>query len=372
MRRIFTLMTILVGLFSALSGSERVRTQSARVAFFDASGCGWIAGDAGVFRSEDWGRSWETRDRGVLPTSGRVAHGKMIASGQDSAWVTDASFQDCWSAWVITGQDRLWKTNNGGIRWQEVTPKGPPHSSGRAEPLIQVMAIDPDTAFVTTPKNLHKTSDGGLTWTKYSLSPWLINPITGSLMQFVDRLHGWYLEDDPPPRFWSTRDGGEAWDKIKPDVLQDSFSEVYVRALRFVSPDLGYLVLEGPGLATPAIFHTSDAGKSWRPFGPGLGGIRPPLRSVGGVSPLPGGGLLMTYGVPPAMRIGGPLPYKNVLAVSNSNATVIYSGQSTAVIPFFISAKQGWLVVVRGQREFEVLGTKDGGTRWTSFATVRR
>ncbi len=373
MRQIFTFIAALTEVALLLLASAQVRAEASRTVFFDASGCGWIAGDVGIFRTQDAGKSWETLNDRLLQALNEGLSATASTPMAHFVQISDASFPDCKCAWVTTVGHRVLKTSDQGEHWDEVTPK---HRDVSREQFVQVIAIDQGHAFLTTRQRLFRTSDGGRAWETFELGPeWLINPMTGSLMQFIDPQHGWYLENDPPPRFWATQDGGRTWDKVRHSVLKAASVRTFIVALKFISPAEGYLALDDSGPAfAPRFYWTDDGGQTWTPLRADLSKIQP---HPGGMSQrltaIPGGGILVSCGLSTTYRIGMPLPTKLLLALDNKSPEprVLYKAPATDLIPFFVSRQRGWLVLFRGASEFEVLNTSDAGSDWRLLAMVK-
>ena len=330
--------------------------EHARTAFFDTGGHGWFAGDCGIFWTEDGGRSWQPRNPPSLTVDSEVP------------WITAASGPSPDQVWAVVSWRQVWMTQDMGLHWRDVTPDQYRSERAGYQGLQQVVSAGRRNAFLTDPRHLFRSADQGKTWDVLDLDPpWSINPLTGSLMHFLDARFGWYQEDDPPPSYWITRDGGQTWDKMRRGPLAAGSVWTSIDALQFVTPKIGYLILADSGQRRiQTIYRTSDAGQSWETIGQNLREIHSDVGLSSELYPIPDDGVLAIGGIASRLtRIGGPPPYHLliVLRPPDWKARLLYRTRATELLPVFANKKRGWLFVSRISN-FEVVATSDGGNTW--------
>lgn len=157
------------------------------------------------------------------------------------------------------------------------------------------------------------TTDGGATWTQAMPTPY---PLTAP--SFVSSLVGYGIGTlSDPSAFVRTEDGGRTWQQIAELHTPLSAS---VGALSFVSASKGYYLFTSG--AVPQLYMTSDSGRTWQ--------------SV-------------------------PLSWKQVPAAS----THLWDPQ---YLHYFSSTNA--IAVVQTFPSLVVMQSKDGGRKWTPFATL--
>lgn len=206
---------------------------------------GWIGGAMGVFRTTDGGNTWE-----VAKMESYLRWTKLNFFGQQTGYLAGKH--------NIKGEVRgeIWKTNDGGKTWKVS------YISKKWDNPFSIVAISADTACaVFNEKHLIRTSNAGKTWEHiesfdYRTSKLRIDKI-GRLWAvgyngvfFVSSDHGssWHrpqmVPADNESTNWHsivfasdkvgfvvgdkgslalTRDGGERWERIQSNVLDDLY-----------------------------------------------------------------------------------------------------------------------------------------------------
>ena len=172
--------------------------------------------------------------------------------------VAAVDFVDRTAGWVValeSGDYAVLHTTDAGQTWtrQLATP-----SDGHAQ---YVRFFDRSVgvfALLGTRPLLHRTSDGGRTWS-------LLSPdVPGNVLSwsFVDSDHGWMLVTDPvrgmqsQARLYRTVDGGGLWTDLGPPVSAPD----QVFQIHFSYLTTGWLTSAGAG---PYAYKTNDFGATW-------------------------------------------------------------------------------------------------------------
>lgn len=176
--------------------------------------------------------------------------------------------------WGVT-ETQIVRTNDGGLTWHDLTPPG----VGEAGYAVEAFALDAKHLWVQIPDfnnfpnggNLHRTADGGMTWTNTSTR------FSGGEIQFLDADNGWALADlgvgagSNAVAIYQTADGGATWtQKFTNDPnLSNSSDSLPLGGLKSgIAPvDMQTAFVYGVVYSTGAIYlhRTDDGGGDWRP-----------------------------------------------------------------------------------------------------------
>ena len=150
-----------------------------------------------VFRTGDYGASWEQRSSGI-PVSGGL---------------TGVSFSSATQGFVVGyttgGAGRMFKTGDGGTSWTPVTTSGLPTSRWPADlhfhsDLVGLAAVD------ASPGGVYRTIDGGATWVN-------VEAVSARELSFFDALHGVAGSGSgfgAAGTVFVTEDGGASWQSL--------------------------------------------------------------------------------------------------------------------------------------------------------------
>jgi photosystem II stability/assembly factor-like uncharacterized protein len=195
---------------------------------------GWAISSAGVLcRTTDGGSSWTC----ARPDTG--------AGGPSSI-----KFADRQHGWIVTGRFArgVLSTSDGGETWSQFIP-------GARIDVGKVTCRDAEHAMVTsTIGRLYRTNNGGTTWTDVSWRrPWQ-GLCTAA---FADSLHGWLVggrgaADSLSDVIWHTSDGGANWSEQSQGV------QTPLRAAKTLDPSTAWALGSNGRL-----LHTTDGGASW-------------------------------------------------------------------------------------------------------------
>ena len=242
----------------------------------------------------------------------------------------DINFIDGDNGWVLadlgvgagSNAVAVYRTTTGGVVWERMYTNDPNDpESGDSLPLggikSDLVPLDRYTAWVTgtvyTPGEvyLHRTDDGGRTWTPVAvqLPESALNyelGIEDEQMKFVSETHGYfalrmsgestqtvvYVTEDggntwmPMPaviegagpsvflseqevvlyngeQFYVTRDAARSWNTISPDIV---FGESFI-GMEFVNPRSGWVITMDPS-NHKSLYRTHDGGATWLPVIP--------------------------------------------------------------------------------------------------------
>lgn len=220
------------------------------------SGRGWLLGSSAVLRTDDGGVTWPTR------TDPRAA--SPLAGGIEAY-----SFPDDENGWALASMSSgatdhgVLHSTDGGATWALVGATPALDANGSAAAAIHF--IDGQTGWFCGgeqgPGRLWRTDDGGKSWTE--LTTGVSQPLRA--VWFTDRDHGvvaggfseWDVFKGEYERLdgllLSTSDGGQTWRKTT--------DAAPVRSLRFRDAAFGWAW----GLDSETLFTTSDGGVRWRP-----------------------------------------------------------------------------------------------------------
>ena len=177
-----------------------------------------------------------------------AAYAKGIEYQKISRNFYDFHFQNATDGWVCGKSGILFKTEDGGMTWEEKT-------SGSDSTIFGIHFMNANRGVYIGESGLvMATADGGKTWQKRK-TPTDKHLLT---LDFYDANHGMAAGDWG--KIIATRDGGETW-------LDVSLKEdVVLYAVKFTGPAEAWIAGE-----MGTIFHTSDGGNNWEKKEVGFG-----------------------------------------------------------------------------------------------------
>jgi photosystem II stability/assembly factor-like uncharacterized protein len=309
---------------------------------------------------------------------------------------------DAANGWAVGGEqdpgDRLLRTHDGGLTWQDVTPPYRSANENAAGNLKNAFFLDTTSAWVVVyylPQSgptegfqqyftTWRTQDGGLNWEvgePIELYIALIGPVDSQifdpspppLMQFLGAEHGWILIRDTRPGMftyfawmYTTRDGGQHWKKVfDPDngLLQGGIKT----GMTFADEETGWSTTELEPVGDPFFRHTSDGGNNWAElwlplpeFDPDL--VEPPWCGNQHSPHLfsPSFGMLVVDCMIPGETVQ-PADILYITADSGRNwRSYPYPGGALLML----NPRVGWAL------SREIYQTNDGGQTWEKIKTV--
>ena len=189
--------------------------------------------------------------------------------------------------WGIGGLDKasdhVFRTQDGGETWREVTPAQPAPVSSASITALGYF-LNADTAWVTYGPvpgtyvippfiQVWKTEDGGGKWTYGSIDTSLVTGEAFSpyYLNFADKQHGWlmvYLGAGMMHAYvalFMTVDGGATWTDILDPYTANDIQSFSKTGMVFVDPKTGWLTRDSQGVdPSPHIFRTTDNGVTWK------------------------------------------------------------------------------------------------------------
>lgn len=166
----------------------------------------------GVFRSENGGNSWDTLDRSRC----NEVTGKGMPSDV-SFLAVDAQDPDV--VYAAAGQ-HVYYSLDGGTWWQQVKPEiNSPIMGLAADP------IEPDTAYLITGSDgFWRSDDGGQTWQQQGAGRFAGAELT--VIATVQDQVGHLILGASNGEVWETSNGGETWRSIRKDLAVSSISSI--------------------------------------------------------------------------------------------------------------------------------------------------
>jgi photosystem II stability/assembly factor-like uncharacterized protein len=150
-----------------------------------------------VYRTGDYGASWEPRTTGIPISGGLTAVG---FSSPTNGYV---------AGYTTGGVGRMFATGDGGVSWTPVTTSGLPASRWPADiywqsGLVGLATVD------STPGGIYRTTDGGANWIN-------VEAVPARELSFYDSLHGvaGSGSNGGAGTVFVTDDGGASWQSVR-------------------------------------------------------------------------------------------------------------------------------------------------------------
>ncbi len=184
---------------------------------------------AGLFRSSDKGRSWQTAAQGILPANAHVTSFKTLPDGKIIA--------------LAGTHPSVVQSTDAGSNWTFIST--PATISSIKEPI----ASGPNWLLIATPKGLYSSIDDGVNW-----KPATPLPDTGAILAMVSDSKGNIVAGSAKRTVYRSLDQGMTWTKIDSNK---AFSNSLGTYFHFDPQDIFYITISS------TIYRTFDLGGHW-------------------------------------------------------------------------------------------------------------
>ena len=263
--------------------------------------------------------------------------------------------------WISAPNGILLHTSDAGMTWNEVIPFPNDTVSSMSDPAITMWWVNQTHGWKMNWLGtnfsdahgavIHRTTDGGVSWTKKILST--TPGDIGFQLQFVDENNGWvliYNFSTGNAQFLRTTDGGDNWNQF-----------IGAGIFYFVDVNNGWAFTgTGPQGANPPynIYHTTNSGTDWtKQFADGIGGGYNAIQ----FTDLKNGWIVGDSSKILKTTDGG----NNWIRITNTGI----DPKSRSKCIFFLNENTGWIGTNDGKiddnPERVLLHTTNGGANWT-------
>ncbi len=196
------------------------------------------------------------------------------SSDSNGPAIQDMGWLNAQQGWLLAGA-RLWRTEDGGLTWQDISPVVSAVETGTAccgqdgtiaAPLLSAFFLDPQTGWALSPYRskdlvgfrLHASRDGGRTWQATFLAAPLASHQALQLHFFNLQHAALLLRRQTGSNFQQglllvTSDGGQSWQSSETPAAAPIF---------WLDGQRGWLA---GGPSGKELYHTPDGGRTWQP-----------------------------------------------------------------------------------------------------------
>jgi len=165
--------------------------------------------------------------------------------------------------YALTSANTVFMSTDGGASW----------SARGTITGVLVLAVDPasaSTVYAGTARGLFKSTDGGGSWTSAGLSDIAINsltidPITPSTI---------YAASTASDNVYTSTDAGASWTAVHVGIPPGRFNGIGWLLLDPLNPSKLYVLSDGSGFASSALYKSVDGGQTWSVVNPGPSFVR--------------------------------------------------------------------------------------------------
>lgn len=222
---------------------------------------GWAVNSNGsIVHTTDGFDSFTTQHQDIPPVGGEPVYFRCLAFATPTrGW-----------AGTLTAGKTLFETKDGKT-WTQVTnlPVQPPSAICGMHAVDDQVVYASGTNYPNRPPRMMKSTDGGQTWTAWSMKTWADLLID---CYFTSPTRGWVVggkTDQPNPNRLNvkpvvllTEDGGQTWVNRVADI-QDQFPlGEWGWKIQFLNDQLGFVSLEN--FTDAAILKTTNGGQTWK------------------------------------------------------------------------------------------------------------
>jgi len=148
----------------------------------------------------------------------------------------------------------VFKTEDGGKNWKDISPKGLEVGTGNAD----VVFLTEKIGYCTTGNRIHSTTDGGESWSGHHFEFWT----DVSQIDFYNGDFGivgaWDGTFAYRGRIYTTKNGGETWDSLFIEDYQSAVTKV-----DYTDNNTAYALGGYAFTSAQPLYKTSNAGNSW-------------------------------------------------------------------------------------------------------------
>ncbi|HEV8402277.1 MAG TPA: sialidase family protein [Candidatus Limnocylindrales bacterium] len=231
---------------------------------------------AGLFRSDDRGKTWQhvegLTNHPSRPTWGPGAGGLILHTIVPHPTDTDRT-------WVGISAVGVFETRDGGTSWEArnvgvrlgYDPGGPIPETGYCVHKFAMAAGEPDTLYQRNHNGVYRSDDGSQTWQEitgalptdfgFSMVSHPRDPATCWVIPLSTPEEGRFMPDGHTA-VWRTHDRGTSWIRSDDGLpTHDAYMSVLREAMARDTLDPVGITF---GTATGQVWHSSDEGVSWR------------------------------------------------------------------------------------------------------------
>jgi photosystem II stability/assembly factor-like uncharacterized protein len=311
----------------------------------------------------------------VIPArSHQLSPGGSGNMAQQSGVLSSLHMVDAETGWAVTEKGCIVRTTDGGVHWQDLTPKYPSTLALSAQQravadfltssIAWVAVSDADAATTL----LLRTADGGQTWQTADIPTATVTQIT-----FITSQLGWMLAKFPISasaetiEIYHTADGGKSWVRVSvvlaastdaPPLGQLPFGGTKT-GLGFLNATTGWATGSFPVNGYPFLYTTRAGGGTWDPQ-------TLPLSAKEASSHLsinPPRFFTAIDGLLPVSFVTESGPNLDVYVTHDGGTTWQGTVPVVASISAFMDVNHGW--ASDGTRLYR---TRDGGQHWTKLS----
>jgi photosystem II stability/assembly factor-like uncharacterized protein len=191
-----------------------------------------------VYKTRDGGVTWETispdlaREKPGIPASVGAMHEPGMENQRGTIYSLAASARNANLLWAGTDDGLVWKTDDGGNHWSDVTPDG--SSAWSKVTQIDASSHDEDTVYVAVSRmridDLHpyifRTHDGGKTWKSISQG---LPPDAPVNAVREDTQRKGMLFAATERSVWMSFDDGDHWASLQVNLPHTSMRDLWIQ-----------------------------------------------------------------------------------------------------------------------------------------------
>jgi photosystem II stability/assembly factor-like uncharacterized protein len=190
-----------------------------------------------LFKTRDGGNSWQTissdltRENPGVPTSVGSMVPKNVEKKRGVIYALAPSFKDINTLWAGTDDGLIWRTRDGGKKWNNITPKELTAWSKVTQ--IAASRFDDETAYASVSRfriddehpYIYRTRDGGSSWTSITNGLPEIGPVDTVR---EDPARKGLLYAGTENSVWVSFDDGDHWQSLQLNLPHTSMRDLWI------------------------------------------------------------------------------------------------------------------------------------------------